>query len=178
MGIPHQPEPSLLFISLLFSQRDTFVSAVPLLINRFGDVLMESAEYPWNHTHYYDNELGAPIFRKLLFFGKPFDPLSLPDVKLETNLMETAFALEGKRRINIDPGYIMRSRVVLASAKDYSHRIYLGKGIYGEVALYYQGRKFNPLPYTYFDYRDQQSLVWFERARKELRRREGTQDIR
>ena len=178
MGTPHPPEPSLLFISLLFSQRRIFSSAFPLLINQFGDVLSESAEHLWNHTHYYDDELGTPIFRKLLFFREEFDPLHLPDVKLETNVMEAAFAMDGKRRVNIDPGYIMRSRVVLASAKDYSHRIYLGKGIYGEVALYYKRNQFNPLPYTYFDYREPRSLELFEKARKELKRREGNQRVR
>ncbi|NJD56484.1 MAG: DUF4416 family protein [Nitrospirae bacterium] len=178
MGTPHPPEASLLFISLLFSRRDMYSSVMPLLVSRFGNVLLESDEFSWNHTHYYDGELGTPVYRKLLFFGEPFDPLALPDIKLETNRLEASFALEGKRRVNIDPGYIMRSRVVLASAKDYSHRIYLGKGIYGEVELYYQGNQYNPLPYTYYDYRDLRCLDLFKMVRKELRRKEGKQDIR
>ena len=177
MGTPHPPEPSLLFISLLFSQRDIYKSVFLLLLRRFGDTLLDSDASPWNHTHYYDDELGTPIFRKLLFFRKQFDPLCLPDIKLETNDLEASYVIEGKRKINIDPGYLMRSRVVLASAKDYSHRIYLGKGIYGEVALYYRGNHFNPLPYTYFDYRNPRTIELFEKARKELRRREKNQFI-
>ena len=178
MGTPHPPETSLLFISLLFSRREIFHAVVMLLLSRFGDTIFDSEICLWNHTHYYDVELGTPIFRKLLFFRRQFDPLSLPDVKLETNDLEAAYVIEGKRKINIDPGYLMRSRVVLASAKDYSHRIYLGKGIYGEVALYYQGNHYNPLPYTYFDYREPRTIELFERARNELRRGERNQLIR
>ncbi len=178
MGTPHPPEASLLFISLLFSRRDVYDSVSLVLLSRFGDTLLNSDACLWNHTHYYDDELGVPIFRKLLFFREKFDPLCLPDVKLETNDLEAAHAVQGKRRINIDPGYLMRSRVVLASAKDYSHRIYLGKGIYGEVALYYQGNHFNPLPYTYQDYRNPQTAELFEQARKELIRRERERIIR
>jgi hypothetical protein len=177
MGTPHPPEPSLLFISLLFSQREIYNSAFVLLLNRYGEIFLDSDACLWNHTHYYDDELGTPIFRKLLFFRRQFDPLSLPDVKLETNHLEAAYLIEGKRKINIDPGYLMRSRVVLASAKDYSHRIYLGKGIYGEVALYYKGNQYNPLPHTYFDYRDPLTIELFEKARKELRHGERNQFV-
>jgi hypothetical protein len=170
MGVPHPPEKALLFIAVLFSQKDILRSVLPILGERFGEVLLQSPEYAWDHTHYYEKELGTPLFRRFLFFKKAFDPLILPKVKLETNAIESAFTENGKRRINLDPGYIMRSRIVLASAKDYSHRIYLGKGIYGEVALYYKGRRYNPFPYTYYDYRKPECLDMFETAREELKR--------
>jgi hypothetical protein len=176
MGIPHPPEKSLLFIGALFSQRELLTSVVPVLTARFGEVLFESPESAWSHSHYYDEELGSPIFRRFYFFRALFDPLALPDAKLETNDLESAFVKDGRRSINLDPGYIMRSRVVLASAKDYSHRIYLGKGIYGEVVLYYQGNSFHPFPYTYCDYRTPASLDMFKNVRKELRRL--TEDVR
>ncbi|MFN3467301.1 MAG: DUF4416 family protein, partial [Candidatus Brocadiales bacterium] len=41
------------------------------------------------------------------------------------------------RPVNIDPGYLTSSKLVLASTNDYSHRIYLKKGIYAEVTLRY-----------------------------------------
>ena len=172
MGIPHPPELSLLFISLLYSLPKVFFSVRPSLIDRFGDILLESDEYPWSHSSYYDGELGTPVLRRIIFFGRQFDPLFLPDVKLETNAMESLYEESGKRKINIDPGYIMRSRVVLASAKDYSHRMYLGRGIYGEVALFYKGNQFNPLPYTYYDYREPRSLALFQDVRDKLKRME------
>jgi len=170
MGDPHAPEKALLFVAALFSLREKFSAVLPLMEERFGKALLVSPEIAWNHSHYYEEELGKPIIRQFIFFPGFFDPLSLPDVKLETNTIETSYRGNGRRSINLDPGYLMRSRVVLASSKDYSHRIYLGKGIYGEVALYYKGNRYNPFPYTYYDYKDPLCLSIFEAAREGLKR--------
>jgi hypothetical protein len=170
MGIPHPPEKSLLFIAVLYSKKEIFNVVVPMLSARSGEILFISPESSWDHSQYYDKELGKPVYRRFIFFKTLFAPETLPDKKLETNAIERVYSQNGKRMINLDPGYIMLSRVVLASAKDYSHRIYLGKGIYGELALYYEGNSFNPLPYTYQDYRDRRCLEVFEKARKELKR--------
>jgi hypothetical protein len=174
MGTPHPPEKALLFLGLLFACKEVIESTLPLVRERFGDILIESHESAWSHSHYYDKELGTPVFRRFIFFNSLFDASTLPDIKLETNSLEDEFSNNGKRRINIDPGYITSSKVVLASAKDYSHRLYLGKGIYGEVALYFQGNRFNPMPYTYQDYKEPKGLDLFERARRELKKLTGT----
>lgn len=174
MGTPHPPEKALLFMAILFARKEVIDSSLPILGEHFGNILIESPESAWSHSHYYDRELGTPVFRRFIFFSSLFDASTLPEIKLETNRLEDAFSENGKRRINIDPGYITSSKVVLASAKDYSHRLYLGKGIYGEVALYYQGNKFNPMPYTYQDYREPKGLDLFEKARKELKKMTGS----
>ncbi|MBI5074106.1 MAG: DUF4416 family protein [Nitrospirae bacterium] len=170
MGTPHPPEKALLFLALLFAAREAFDLALPILRERFGAVLFESPESDWSHSHYYDRELGIPVLRRFIFFRGLFDASTLPEIKLDTNCLEGVFSQDGKRRINIDPGYITSSKVVLASAKDYSHRLYLGRGIYGEVALYFQGNRFHPMPYTYQDYREPRGLDIFEKARKELKK--------
>jgi|OpeIllAssembly_1097287.scaffolds.fasta_scaffold12852_3 hypothetical protein len=170
MGVPHPPEKALLFFALLFAREAVVDSILPILGDRFGDIMHKSPMYAWSHSHYYDRELGTPVLRRFIFFGSLFDASTLPDIKLETNRLEDAFSENGKRTINIDPGYVTSSKVVLASAKDYSHRLYLGKGIYGEVALYFQGSRFNPMPYTYQDYKEQKGLEMFAMARKELKK--------
>lgn len=170
MGIPHPPEKALLFLALLFSSQEVIDSSLPVFGERFGDIIYASPESAWSHSQYYDRELGTPVFRRFIFFGSLFDASRLPEIKLETNRLEAIFSKNGKRTINIDPGYITSSKVVLASAKDYSHRLYLGKGIYGEVALYYQGNRFHPMSYTYQDYREPKGLDMFEKARKDLKK--------
>ncbi|MBI5632060.1 MAG: DUF4416 family protein [Nitrospirae bacterium] len=170
MGTPHPPEKALLFLALLFADKEVIGSCLPIVREQFGDILIESPESAWSHSHYYDRELGTPVMRRFVFFSSLFDASTLPEIKLGTNRLEDAFSLNGRRRINIDPGYITSSKVVLASAKDYSHRLYLGRGIYGEVALYFQGNRFNPMPYTYQDYREPKGLAMFETARKELKK--------
>ncbi|MBI5848393.1 MAG: DUF4416 family protein [Nitrospirae bacterium] len=174
MGTPHPPEKALLFLALLFVSKEVLEASLPIFKERFGDTLLESPEALWSHSHYYDKELGTPVLRRFIFFSSLFDASTLPEIKLETNRLEDAFSHNGKRRINVDPGYITSSKVVLASAKDYSHRLYLGKGIYGEVALYFQGNRFNPMPYTYQDYKEPKGLDMFEKARKELKKLTGS----
>ncbi len=174
MGTPHPPEKALLFLALLFAYKEVMASSLPIFEERFGKILFESPVCAWSHSHYYDKELGSPVLRRFIFFNSLFDASTLPEIKLETNSFENAFSENGKRRINIDPGYVTSSKVVLASAKDYSHRLYLGKGIYGEVALYFQGNRYNPMPYTYQDYKEPKGLDMFEKARKELKKLTGS----
>ena len=84
------------------------------------------------------------------------------DIKLSTNRLEQSLSVNGKRTVNIDPGYLTPARVVLASTKDFGHRLYLGRGIYGEVTLMYQKKEFRPLPWTYPDYRSEPYHRFFE----------------
>ena len=101
------------------------------------------------------------------------DPSTLADIKLLTNDIEAIYSQNGKRRVNLDPGYITLAKIVLASTKNYSHRIYLGKGIYAELALFYKNHQFIAMPYTYNDYKDQTYLVMFMKVRNLLKRIQG-----
>ena len=79
--------------------------------------------------------------------------------------MEEALASDGKRRINLDPGYISQSKLVLATTKNHGHRIYLGKGIYAEVTLRYRNKAFRPWEWTYPDYRTEEYVEILEEIR-------------
>jgi hypothetical protein len=57
------------------------------------------------------------------------------------------------------------AQVVLATAKNYSHRSYIGKGYYAEVTLIYSGGDFRPLDWTYPDYRGETALTFFRELR-------------
>ncbi len=165
MGIPQPHEKSILFVGALFSKNDILDASVKVLKEKFGNILFQSDTYPWNFTNYYDKELGTPIYRNFIFFDNIIDPSILADAKLITNEIELNFSEADKRQINLDPGYVAPAKVVLASTKNYSHRIYLGKGIYAELTLIYKDGKFTPLPYTYTDYRVQTFLEIFLEAR-------------
>ncbi|OPZ95339.1 MAG: hypothetical protein BWY71_02269 [Planctomycetes bacterium ADurb.Bin412] len=56
------------------------------------------------------------------------------------------------RPINLDPGYIDASKLVLATTKNYSHRIYIGQSMYAEATLHYHRGKWQAWPFTYPDY--------------------------
>jgi hypothetical protein len=170
MGVPHLFEEPILFIGALFSEKIIFDEVFPLLQDDFGDVLFQSSILPWEYSDHYNEELGTPIYRKFIFFDRVIDPSTLADIKLSTNSLENTFSQTGNRRINLDPGYLTLAKVVLASTKNYSHRIYIGKGIYAELALFYKDRHFLTLPWTYNDYKDQTYISMFTTVRNLLKR--------
>ena len=165
------PEEAVIFIASLFSSQEDFNNAAPRLRDLFGHVYYESPSLHWNFSAYYNGELGAPLYRNFIFFENIVDPVFLVDAKLALCEIEKEFSTSGNRRINLDPGYMSLAKVVLASRKNYSHRIYLGRGVFCELELFYQEGKFNPLPYTYYDYRDDLILKLFADARGILKKR-------
>lgn len=170
MGVPHLFEEPILFIGVLFSDESAFKHVFPVLQDKFGNILFQSDLQPWKYSDHYNKELGSPIYRKFIFFDKIIDPSTLADIKLLTNNIEDIYSQNGKRLINLDPGYITLAKVVLASTKNYSHRIYIGKGIYAELALVYRNRQFITMPYTYNDYKDPTYLTMFMEVRNLLKK--------
>ena len=168
MGTPKEPEKALLFVATLYNNVEYFYKAKELLKEQFGEILFESPQWLWNHTEYYREELGWPIQRRFLCFKLIIDPSRIIDIKLYTNTLEEWLSHDGKRQINLDPGYVTPSKVVLATTKNYAHRIYLGKGIYAEVTLYYRKGSFRPHEFTYRDYQNPEYIEIFERMRRFL----------
>ncbi|MCH7754248.1 DUF4416 family protein [candidate division KSB1 bacterium] len=60
----------------------------------------------------------------------------------------------------------MAAKLVVASAKNFAHRIYLGRGIYGDLQLRYCQGAFveNECPYP--DYKSEPILQFLEKTRK------------
>ena len=132
---------------------------------------MESQPLPWEYSDYYKEELGWPIRRRFLFFRNMINRESLSDIKLATSEIEERLSTGGKRNINLDPGYLTPYNMILASTKNYSHRIYIGKGIFAEVTLVYKDkdRRYQPHLFTYRDYASDAYAEIFSRARKLLK---------
>jgi hypothetical protein len=110
----------------------------------------------FTYTDYYYKEMGGGLKRKFLSFKKLVGLETMAKVKLETNDIERRLCIDGKRTVNIDPGYVDMAKLVLLSTKDYSHRIYIGNGIFAEVTLHYKDRRFNFWPWTYPDYKSEE----------------------
>jgi len=156
MGTIHAATPVKLFVGILSSIPGILPVVEARLCGIFGRIHSRSALFPFENTHYYDDEMGSPI--KRCFWG--FSNLILPDrvawVKLRTNELEQEFAEKEfgvARPVNVDPGYVELSKVVLASTKNFYHRIYLSDGIYGEVTLHYEAGAWRAFPWTFPDFR-------------------------
>jgi hypothetical protein len=176
MGDSRQPLPVKLFFGMLTPEPALFDVCIKLLNSEYGCLDYQSEMWPWDKTDYYRMEMGAGILRKFIFCERLIDPALLPAIKQFTNNLENTFALPGtdsiRRRINIDPGYLTEAKVVLATTKDFSHRIYIGSAIYAEVTLRYSLRERNyvPMDYTYPDYRSEEYVMMFNNARELLRK--------
>lgn len=171
MGNPANPKPALLFTGILYSDESYLSKAKESLLKIFGSALLETPSVSWDYSEYYKEEIGSPIKRIFIFFRNLINPGGIVDIKLRTNDIEASLSTDGKRNVNIDPGYLTLANVVLATTKGYSHRIYLGKGIYGEVSLLYKekDRTFIPHTFTYPDYQDKKCIEMFIKAREFLK---------
>jgi len=138
----------------------------------FGPVDVRSDVFPFDSTHYYDREMGSPIRRYFLGFSNLIEPDELAALKLKTNELEDALAsafTAVKRPANLDPGYLEQSKIVLASTKNYYHRLYLSGGIYAEVTLHFEDGRWKTLPWTYPDFQSGRYDKFFMELRKAYR---------
>lgn len=165
MGIPGKPKKVLLFISTLFREKDYYYKALKVLETLFGEILFESSPKVWDYSKYYEPEMGSPLFKRLIFFRRLISEEDIATIKLTTNKIERELSYNGKRNINIDPGYISLAKLVLVTTKDYCHRIYLANGIYGEVTLIFKKNSFSPHEFTYRDYSEAEYIKIFNLSR-------------
>jgi hypothetical protein len=169
------PIPVKLFIGMLSPDPALFAECTEMLSGEYGPVDYQSEIAPWTNSNFYQDEMGPGILRKFIFFERLLDPGELSAIKINTTRIEKNLAdmagNRSRRRINLDPGYVTEAKVVLATTKDYSHRLYIGNGIYAEVTLRYgtRERSFTPFDHTYLDYCSEPYRAMFNKARELLR---------
>jgi len=165
-----------LFAGIITAFLPLFEKVKEMLVAKFGAIDFEMVPVPFNFTDYYEEEMGTNLQRKFISFTNLISPSDIADIKVLTNEMEKKIAEDGKcsrvpngevvrRPVNIDPGYLNLSKIVLVSTKNYSHRIYLGKGIYAEITLMYKDKSFRGMDWTYPDYLTKDYLNFFANVR-------------
>jgi hypothetical protein len=152
MSTPQPAEEVKLVVSLFSGADHLLAEALHALAERYGETDFISAPLPFAYTDYYTKEFGGTLVRRLASFARLIRPESLPDVKNGTNALEASRGEAGRRWVNIDPGYLAKAHLILATGKGYSHRPYLRDGIYADLTLMYQDKSFRTLPWTYPDY--------------------------
>lgn len=165
MGKIEIPKHIKLFVGLITNEIPLIERTKDALIKRFGEIDSQSNILNFDFTAYYNKEMGNNLKREFLSFKKLISMENINTVKIFTNKLEEKFSTQGKRRINIDPGYISLSKLVLLTTKDYYHRIYLGKGVYAEVTLYYKDKTLQPFEWTYPDFKSKNYLDFFNGLR-------------
>ena len=169
MSTPRESDRVRLFSSLFSAEKDLIDRAVDELIELFGLPEVISPWLMFERTRYYEKEMGWPLYRRFVTFKELISPEELVDKKLSTNKIEAKYSVADKRRINIDPGYICLERLVLATGKNYTHRIYLSRGIYADLTLVFNKGTFKPLEWSYPDYSDNESIDFFNNEREKYK---------
>lgn len=166
MSVVQNPLPAKLVIGAFVKDKAALEPVAAALTARFGTMDIISAWMPFDMTEYYRAEMGAPLFRRIWAYKALIDPGVLADIKHETLALEAQLAANGRRRVNIDPGYLVPERFVLATGKNFAHRIYIGRGIYADLTLLYRYHRFETLAWTYPDYSRRDMVVFLERVRR------------
>jgi len=165
VGEAKKHPPVKLVVGMISGRKPLFHAVQRELVAQFGPVDYTSALMAWEFTDYYFRELGENLRRKFIAFQGLIDPLRLAEVKLFTNSLEGRFSEGGKRKINLDPGYVDGAKFVLATTKDRDHRIYVGQGIFAEVTLHFRGKSFRAWEWTYPDYATPEYIAFFNQIR-------------
>ena len=170
MSQPQEASRAKLVIGFLVRERTLASGVVAALDAQFGPLDLVSPWLPFDYTDYYAREMGSPLHRRLLTYEHLVAQDILPAIKHTTNQIEATMTDAGRRLVNIDPGLLSAERFVLATGKNFPHRIYLRRGIYADLTLIYRKGGFQSLPWTYPDYREARLQQHLLQARCKLQR--------
>ena len=171
MGAIRPVRPVNLICGLISNDQDIMARAVRMLSDHAGPTDLISEPRPFDTTDYYELEMGQDLKREFASFERLINPDELAHLKIITNELEKRICYQcglstDRRLVNLDPGYITLSKLILATTKDYSHRVYLGQGIYAESTLHYEKGQWLPWPWTYPDYADTRYHGFFKQVRE------------
>ncbi len=183
MGQVQKTQPVTFIVGILAIDEDALAQANELIVQQLGPVESRSEAWPFSSTKYYAKEMSETLLRQFVSLAQLSAPGDLVKLKLASNSLELAHAQQrdrGRRRaINLDPGYITPAKLILASTKDFSHRLYLDRGIFGEVTLQYVHSSWRSFPWSFPDYAEPRYHRFFSDVRsrllEQLRKQESKQ---
>jgi hypothetical protein len=168
MGIAEQPSKAKLFLALLYRPDADIDGIMGEITNVFGRFDHTYGPIQFAFSDYYKDEVGEHPLKWYMTFERFIERDRLPSIKNITNAIEAQFLDNGIRTANLDPGYLVKDKLVLATTKDFYHRLYLAEGIFGEVTLHFRKGVFRYFSWTYPDYMDSAFLEFLMKVRAEF----------
>jgi hypothetical protein len=168
MGLAEKFEKEKLIIGVIFHNREVYERAMNILEEKFGrwDFATEEFSFTSLFSDYYDDEIGGEAIRRIFSFEALVAPERQAEIKTFTNQVEAELSVDGKRLVNLDPGFMSHGRLLLATTKKTGFRIPLSDGIYTELTLFYARGAWQKLPWTYRDYQSELVQDFLTKVRK------------
>jgi len=123
---PKPFSPVKLICGIIASEERFFKRAEERLVELYGSLDLASQIFEFDFTDYYEEQMGQNLKRKFVSFDNLIFPESLGEIKIRTNALEEEIKEEfkaGKRIVNLDPGFLTASALIMATSKDFAHRI-------------------------------------------------------
>lgn len=163
-------------VTILFGTEAQVPDVKQILRETWGAVSYRSDPIPFDVTDYYEEEMGSDLKKCICAFDREMDASELVAFKQTTTEIERKFSEGGDRRVNIDPGYIDPAKLVLASWKENGQKIYLSDGVFADLVLFYEKGDWEPLPWTFPDFRSGRYDEDLTRIRTDWKRNRGKAD--
>ena len=151
---PSEPVPVKLFCGVLYSDEFLLKKSRLSSIEKYGEIDYQSDPFTFEISEYYRPEMSWPIYRLFWSFERLINPNEIARIKIECNQIEDQLAVDGNRKVNLDPGYMDYDKIVLASAKYNGQKIYLNFGIYADLTLHYEKGNYYPYPWSFPDFKN------------------------
>ena len=168
MGAVFDFEKEKLIVGVIYHEKEILNRVMDILTAEFGEIDAVSEEFSFSEefSTYYDEEIGGEGFRRIYSFKELVDPARQADIKIRTNEIEAEFSIDGKRKINLDPGFINHGRLMLATTKETGFRVPLKDGIYTELTLFWARGGWQKFPWSYRDYQSERVQKFITEVRR------------
>jgi hypothetical protein len=156
--------------SCLAADPDLLPSVRDALTAEFGPIALSSEPFDFDTSDYYREEMGERLRRTWFCFRELCRPERLVEARHLTGRVEADLAEAGRRRVNLDPGYLDLGKLVLASLKEAPDKIYLGQGVWAHTCLRFRFGGFTAPDHSFPDFRDGRFDAFMLEARELYRR--------
>lgn len=155
-----------LLFAVMYPNEESLSKSISFLEKEFGKIKSKSEPYDFTFTHYYESEFGSELKKIIIIFGKTIEKKELIQIREKTGEIESELSQNNNRTVNIDPGYISKTELVLATKKGKDFKELLGNGIYAHKVLEFKNGEIITFRHTFADYRTDKNFEFFKKIIK------------